>query len=155
MRDMLRALPKVKATGLDLSHAYVDEARARVSPWRQAELVVGNVEALPFDDASFDALTCVYLFHELPPRVRRDAAREIARVLKPGGLFLFVDSIQAGETPALDQMLEYFPIGFHEPYYGSYQQEDLAALFGETGLDVVETERAFLSKAMLLRKAVA
>jgi len=74
-------------------------------------------------------------------------------VLKPGGRLLFVDSIQSGESPALDRMLEYFPIGFHEPFYGSYQQEDLAALFGEAGLEIVETKRAFLSKAMLLRKA--
>jgi hypothetical protein len=49
-------------------------------------------------------------------------------------------------------MLEYFPIGFHEPYYGSYQQENLAALFGAAGLDVIEVKRAFLSKAILLRK---
>ena len=152
LRDILRALPRLKTTGLDLSPAYVEEARARLKEWRQADLVAGAAEAMPFDDGAFDALTCVYLFHELPPRVRRDAAREIARVLKPGGLFLMVDSIQGGETPDLDRMLEYFPIGFHEPYYGSYLQEDLAALFREVGLEVVESKRAFLSKAILLKK---
>ncbi|HVY03737.1 MAG TPA: class I SAM-dependent methyltransferase, partial [Caulobacterales bacterium] len=152
LREALRALPRVKAAGLDLSPAYIQEARARLAPWRQVELVVGAAEAAPFEAESFDALTCVYLFHELPARVRRQAAREIARVMKPGGLFLFVDSIQKGETPALDRMLEYFPIGFHEPYYGSYQQEDLAALFAQAGLAIVETRRAFLTKAILFRK---
>jgi ubiquinone/menaquinone biosynthesis C-methylase UbiE len=152
LREALRALPRLNASGLDLSPAYIEEARTRLAPWRRTELAVGAAEALPFDDGTFDAASSIYLFHELPPRVRREAAREIARVLKPGGLFLFVDSIQAGETPALDQMLEYFPIGFHEPYYGSYQQENLAALFGAAGLDVIEVKRAFLSKAILLRK---
>jgi len=36
---------------------------------------------------------CVYLFHELPPAVRRAAAAEMARVLKPGGLLVLTDSV--------------------------------------------------------------
>ncbi len=95
----------------------------------------------------------VYLFHELPPRVRREAAAEIARALKPGGVFVFADSIQAGDTADLDQMLEFFPIGFHEPYFSSYQKEDLLALFAQAGLVHEETERAFLTKVMRFRKS--
>ena len=49
-------------------------------------------------------------------------------------------------------MLEYFPVGFHEPYFGSYLKEDFAALFGEAGLDLEETEFAFLTKVMRFRK---
>ena len=40
-------------------------------------------------------VTCVYLFHELPGDVRRAVAAEMARVLRPGGLVVLVDSIQA------------------------------------------------------------
>jgi ubiquinone/menaquinone biosynthesis C-methylase UbiE len=155
MQQMLRARPRLALSGVDLSPADIDEARARLAPWTQVEVSVGAAEAMAFEDASFDAITSVYLFHELPPRVRREAAREIARALRPGGLFLFIDSIQGGETPALDQMLEYFPIGFHEPYYGSYQKEDLAALFADAGLVALEMRPAFLSKAILFRKARA
>jgi ubiquinone/menaquinone biosynthesis C-methylase UbiE len=140
-------------SGLDLSPAYCAEARARLQPWTQAEIVTGAVERAPFEDASFDAATCVYLFHELPPRVRREAAREFARVLKPGATFVFADSIQAGDAPDLDRMLEYFPIGFHEPFYGSYVKEDLVALFAEVGLVHEETELAFLTKVIRFRKA--
>ena len=32
--------------------------------------VEAAVEGLPFPDASFDAITCVYLFHELPAEIR-------------------------------------------------------------------------------------
>ncbi|MBL8557293.1 MAG: class I SAM-dependent methyltransferase [Hyphomonadaceae bacterium] len=148
LAQTLHAFPRMPSTGLDLSPAYIDAARAQIARWPQAEAVVGNAEALPFADASLDAITCIYLFHELPPRVRRDVAREIARVLKPGGVFIFGDSLQAGDAPDLDQMLEYFPVGFHEPFYGSYQEEDLVALFGDTGLKVQETELAFLTKVM-------
>lgn len=155
LSQLLEAFPRMPVTGLDLSPAYCDEARTRLSRWSQAEIVNGAAEQAPFDDETFDAVTCVYLFHELPPRVRRDVAREIARVLKPGGVFVLADSLQTGDTTDLDQMLEYFPIGFHEPYYGSYLKEDFVALFAEAGLVAEETELAFLTKVVRFRKPVA
>jgi ubiquinone/menaquinone biosynthesis C-methylase UbiE len=153
LSQILAAFPRLPATGLDLSPAYCARARTRLAAWPKTEIVTGAVEQAPFEDASFDAATCVYLFHELPPRVRREAAQEIARVLKPGGSFVFADSIQKGDTADLDQMLEYFPVGFHEPYFSSYQKEDLVALFSEAGLTLEETERAFLTKVMRFTKA--
>jgi ubiquinone/menaquinone biosynthesis C-methylase UbiE len=152
LAQILNAFPRMPVTGLDLSPSYAAEARTRLSRWAQAEIVTGAVEQAPFEEASFNAATCVYLFHELPPRVRRETAREIARVLKPGGVFVFADSIQAGDAADLDRMLEYFPIGFHEPFYGSYQKEDLIALFAEAGLAHEETQLAFLTKVMRFRK---
>jgi ubiquinone/menaquinone biosynthesis C-methylase UbiE len=152
LSQALDALPRLPVVGLDLSPAYADAARTRLAPWPQAEIVVGQAEAAPFADASFDAVTCIYLFHELPPRVRREVAQEIVRLLKPGGAFVFADSVQAGDAPDMDQMLEYFPVGFHEPFYGSYQQEDLVALFGEHGLVLEETHVAFLTKVLRFRK---
>ena len=41
----------------------------------------------PSPTAEFDVVTCIYLFHELPPQVRRAVAAEIRRVLRPGGDF--------------------------------------------------------------------
>lgn len=152
LAQVLAAFPRIGATGLDLSPAYCEEARKRLETWPQVEIVNGAVEQAPFEDASVDAATCVYLFHELPPRVRRDAAREIARVLKPGGVLVLADSIQTGDAADLDRMLEYFPVGFHEPYFGSYLKEDLATLFGEAWLELEETELAFLTKVMRFRK---
>ncbi len=152
LRQVLAAFPRIPATGLDLSPAYCAEARKRLAAWPQVEIINGAVEQAPFEDASFDAVSCVYLFHELPPRVRRDAAREIARVLKPGGTLIFADSIQTGDATDLDRMLEYFPVGFHEPYFSSYLNEDFAALFGECGFVVEETELAFLTKVIRFRK---
>jgi ubiquinone/menaquinone biosynthesis C-methylase UbiE len=153
LSQVMEAFPRLAASGLDLSPAYLEEARTRLAPWPQVELIAGQAEAIPAEDGAYDAATSVYLFHELPPRVRRDVAKEIARVVKPGGAFVFVDSIQEGESSALDRMLEYFPIGFHEPYFASYQQEDLAALFDEAGFVREETKLAFLTKAMFFRRA--
>lgn len=152
LRQVLAAYPRIPAVGLDLSPAYCEEARARLADWPQVEIINGAVEQAPFEAESIDAATCVYLFHELPPRVRRDAAREIARILKPGGVFVLADSIQTNDTPDLDQMLEYFPVGFHEPYFSSYLKEDFVALFDAAGFDLEETELAFLTKVLRFRK---
>lgn len=152
LADALRAFPKLNATGLDLSPAYADEARGRIARWPQADVVVGRAEATPFPDGHFDAVSSIYLFHELPPKVRREVAREIGRIVKPGGGFVFADSLQPGDAPDLDQMLEYFPHGFHEPFYLSYLGEDLVALFGEAGFEPVESTLAFLTKVIRFRK---
>ena len=152
LRQVMAAFPRLLATGLDLSPAYCAEARERLAKWRQVEIVQGAIEQAPFEDASFDAATCVYLFHELPPRVRRDAVREMARLLKPGGVLVLADSIQTGDAADLDQMLEYFPVGFHEPYFSSYLGEDFEVMFGEAGLEPEQTELAFLTKVMRFRR---
>ena len=152
LRQVMAAFPRMPSTGLDLSPAYAAKARERLSPWRQVEIVQGAIEQAPFENASFDAATCIYLFHELPPRVRRESAREIARLVKPGGVFVLADSIQTGDAPDLDRMLEYFPVGFHEPYFTSYLAEDFEAMFAEAGLELEQIELAFLTKVMRFKR---
>jgi len=149
LRDLAVAFPRARLMGVDLSAPYLAEARRRSGV---AVMIQANAERLPFADASLDAVTCVYLFHELPPRVRPVVAGEIARVLKPGGLLAFADSIQPADEPRLARLLEVFPAYFHEPFYTTYSATDLAALFEAAGLEILGEDRAFLTKAMLLGK---
>ncbi len=152
LRQTLEAFPRMSVTGLDLSPAYCEEARDRLARWSQAEVVNGAAERSPFEDGAFDVATCIYLFHELPPRVRREVAREIARIVKPGGVLVLADSVQAGDTPDLDRMLEYFPVGFHEPYFASYLKEDIETLFTGSGFELRKVELAFLTKVWCFRR---
>jgi ubiquinone/menaquinone biosynthesis C-methylase UbiE len=149
LADLAAAFPRARRFGLDLSPAYLATAGTE---GRGAALVQAKAEQLPFADASLDAVTSVYLFHELPPKVRKAVAAEIARVLKPGGVFALADSIQPVDEPRLTRLLEAFPAYFHEPYYSSYSTLDLAALFGEVGLTVKARDHAFLTKAVLFEK---
>ena len=148
LADLRAAFPRARCLGLDLSAPYLEEARRRTG----AAAVQANVERLPFADASLDAVTCIYLFHELPPRVRPVVAAEFARVLKPGGVLAFADSIQTDDAPELARLLEAFPVLFHEPFYASYQGTDLPALFAAAGLQLAAADQAFMTKALLFER---
>ncbi|WDI30209.1 class I SAM-dependent methyltransferase [Hyphococcus flavus] len=146
--------PQLNVTALDLSPAYIGKARANLGRWKDIAFVQENAEATGLPDASCDIVTAVYLFHELPPAVRKRVAAEIARVLKPGGILVQVDTIQYGDEPGLDILLENFPRGFHEPYYDSYCREDLQSLFADAGLDKQDETLAFLTKVTGFKKPV-
>jgi ubiquinone/menaquinone biosynthesis C-methylase UbiE len=152
LRAVRLAYPAMKLSGLDLSRPYLDEARRHVKDLRAIEWMAGNAEAIPLPDASQDIVTTVFLFHELPPEVRRRVTGEMARVLKPGGLLVFIDSLQMGDRPGWDGLLEAFPARFHEPYYRHYAIDDLDGVFREAGLEAIEQSTAFLSKMMVRRK---
>lgn len=148
LTDLGRAFPRAQRIGVDLSLPYLDETRRRSG----AGAVQAAAERLPFADASLDAVTCIYLFHELPPKLRPVVAAEMARVLKPGGLLAFADSVQAEDAPETARLLETFPVLFHEPYYASYQDEDLPTLFEGVGLKLKGRDQAFLTKALLFER---
>jgi ubiquinone/menaquinone biosynthesis C-methylase UbiE len=154
LRAVRLAYPAMKLSGLDLSQPYLDEARRHLKDLRTVDWIAANAEAMPLDDASQDIITTVFLFHELPPEVRRHVVTEMARVLKPGGLLVFIDSLQMGDRPGWDGLLEAFPARFHEPYYRHYAIDDLDGVFREAGLEAVEQSTAFLAKMMVRRKAV-
>src|SRR5947209_18817651 len=67
--------------GLDQSPQMLAEARRRLPS--HVKLVEGTAEALPFPDASFDALTFTYLLRYVSDPAT--TLRELARVVKPGG----------------------------------------------------------------------
>jgi ubiquinone/menaquinone biosynthesis C-methylase UbiE len=140
----------LNSLGIDLSEPYLAEARRRLGD--KARFAVGNAEGLPLADASLDAVSCVYLLHELPRAARARVVAELGRVVKPGGLVVIVDSIQFGDHEPYDRLIRRFPLGFHEPYYLDYAATDLTALAEAAGLSVVRTERAFFSKIMVMRR---
>ncbi|KAL3938586.1 MAG: hypothetical protein SGBAC_006527, partial [Bacillariaceae sp.] len=106
-----------------------------------ATFVQANAEDLPFEDNSFDAVTCVYLFHELPKQAQERAAKEMVRVVKPGGMIVLTDSIQKGDRPPLDHLMGNFG-RLNEPYYDNYIETYLPDLF-----EGCETKRKFVASS--------
>jgi ubiquinone/menaquinone biosynthesis C-methylase UbiE len=151
--DFLKqAWPRLPAIGLDLSEPYINHAKRHLRRWSKMNFAVGNAESLPLPDASQDAVTSIFLFHELPPKVRRIVFRECARVLKPGGRLVLVDSLQRGDRPDYEGLLELFPQNYHEPYYESYSTENFGALAANCGLTPIRDVQTFVSKVMVFDK---
>ena len=144
--------PRLAVTGVDLSSPYLVQAARHLRHWSRVRLAAGNAEALPFGHGAFDLVTCIYLFHELPRAVRRIVARELARVVMPGGLLLMMDSIQRDDHPPYNPLLDRFPLSVHEPYFADYVADDLDGMFRDSGFEVVATERVYFSRMMVMRR---
>jgi ubiquinone/menaquinone biosynthesis C-methylase UbiE len=148
LAQIAAALPGHRYFGVDLSPYYVEAAREKLTHVPEVTLVAENAEALPYRDDYFDAVTSVYLFHELPRRARRRVMAEAARVLRPGGLLVVEDSAQLAEARDLAFFLSGFAAQVHEPFYRDYLRDDLAGLVAEAGLSVAGVQRAWLSKVV-------
>lgn len=68
----------------------------------RVEVKDGDAQRLPFADASFDAVVSSLVLHNIPSDGgRRQAIREIARVLKPGGRVAILDLRHTGDYVAV------------------------------------------------------
>lgn len=92
---MLRPLCGEAVVGIDFSAGMLEVARrntAAVPGSASLEFVRGNVLALPFPSATFDIATCFGALGHILPRDERRFVGATARVLRPGGRFVFVTS---------------------------------------------------------------
>ena len=118
--------------GIDASPEMITRAlRKAAKAGVEVEFETAVAESLPFLDTSFDVVLSTLMLHHLPKATRRDCAREMRRVLKPGGRVLAVDFAKsAGERHGL--------IG-HLHRHGHLTQERIAELLRDAGLTVAES----------------
>jgi ubiquinone/menaquinone biosynthesis C-methylase UbiE len=128
----------VQLTGIDLTPEMLDLARQRAAgAGLSPELVVGDAEHLPFEDASFDTVVCELGLCSIPrPAV---ALGEMARVLKPGGSLLLLDHVGSSWPPVwlLQWLVERVTI----PVAGEHFTRRQLPLVRAAGLEIVESER--------------
>ena len=148
LKQLRGAFPKEKITGIDLSGSYLKEASRYISDLKGdlIELIQCNAEELPFENNSFQAISCVYLFHELPRTVREKVLNEFYRVLEPSGTLVIADSIQISDSPEFTQIMENFQKTFHEPFYYDYIKEDLDSKIQNIGFNNLSSRSFFMTK---------
>lgn len=126
-----------KATGLDITPAMLDQARAA-----QAQTGIDNVEwiegdgaRLPFADGAFSLVTCSAAFHHFErPAV---ILAEMARVCRTGGRIVVSDvTPECGKAAAYDRMEK-----MRDPSHGhAHPLSELAAMGEDVGLGKPRTQ---------------
>jgi ubiquinone/menaquinone biosynthesis C-methylase UbiE len=156
LRMIRGMLPKASLHGVDLSPAYLRKANQLLSqiPGELPQLMQANAEELPYQDNYFHAVTCVFLFHELPAPVRQKVINECFRVVKPGGTFIICDSIQMSDSPEMELVMENFAATFHEPFYRNYTIDDLVPRLKTAGFEQVSVQVHFMSKYVIAQKPI-
>ena len=146
------AFPKAKIVAVDLSSPYLKRAQDQLRNFARHDFLEADAAKLPFLDETFDAVYSVFLFHELPMEARKKVVAEGIRVLKQGGYYGLVDSLQLGDVPRFDSALERFPVEFHEPFYANYVKNPIEHVLKTHGLEDLSTQTGFFSKVVSSRK---
>lgn len=145
--------PSGSVIGIDLADQMLDAARRKATSLGLSNVAfrTGDVTTLPFEAASFDAITsrfCLMFLPEIPK-----AATEIARVLKPGGWLAAAVWSTPDKNPsirlsmeAIKQVVELPPPDPAAPgIFRLAKPGDLAGLLQQAGLTDV-TEQEFLAE---------
>jgi ubiquinone/menaquinone biosynthesis C-methylase UbiE len=147
-----RSLPfyadDVVLTGVDLTDEMAAFARSRAADLgRDLDLVIGDAEHLPFDDASFDTVVCELGLCSIP---HPDAAvAEMRRVLRAGGELLLFDHVGSSWPPvwALQWLVERVTI----PMAGEHFTRRQLPVVRDAGFGVPESRRTRAGAVELVR----
>ncbi|WP_026978808.1 bifunctional demethylmenaquinone methyltransferase/2-methoxy-6-polyprenyl-1,4-benzoquinol methylase UbiE [Flavobacterium tegetincola] len=82
-----------KIIGLDISAGMLEVGRKKITEKKldsKIEMVLGDSENIPYDDATFDAITVAFGVRNF--ETLEKGLAEILRVLKPGGIFVILET---------------------------------------------------------------
>ena len=113
------ATRRAKVTGIDPAGQAINAARVHAEGvGHEIQYDVGVGEDLPYEDAAFDVVVCVDVLEHVSDLTK--VLAEVARVLKPGGFFLF-DTINRNRLSRFvtitvaEDILGLLPKGTHDP----------------------------------------
>ncbi|MHB8659071.1 MAG: class I SAM-dependent methyltransferase [Solirubrobacteraceae bacterium] len=101
-------------------------------------LVQSGAQTLPFPDASFDTVVATYVLCTVPDPGR--ALEEVARVLRPGGRYLFLEHVHAGEGTALGRFQDIVELPHRYLAAGCHPNRRTAQLIASSPLRVQHLE---------------
>ncbi len=132
----------VQIIGIDVSEKSVDHAQKRF-PENDVEIYRMDLEALEFEDASFDLVTLANSLHHLEHQERVFA--ELLRVLKPGGRLVLVEMYRDGEQtePQITHILMHHWLAAIDRRFGinhqeTFTREQILASFAKLKLNQVK-----------------
>jgi ubiquinone/menaquinone biosynthesis C-methylase UbiE len=137
----LRFAPYVAGvTATDITPRMLEKARAFVGSSGLGNVTFGlaDAEALPFEGATFDLVTCRIAPHHFPDTAR--FVSESVRVLVPGGLLLVQDHLLP-EDKAAARTVDRFERLRDPSHNRAYSESEWVGMFRAAGLQVDHTEQ--------------
>jgi ubiquinone/menaquinone biosynthesis C-methylase UbiE len=133
----------VRIVVTDLNEDMLEVNRAKFEGHENIEFKTANALELPFEDSSFDAVVCQFSVMFFPDKLA--ALKEAARILKPGGMFLFNiwDSFEHNHlirtvNATVTKCLPADPPDFWGVPYGYYEIDVIKNLLFEAGFGDIE-----------------
>jgi ubiquinone/menaquinone biosynthesis C-methylase UbiE len=121
----------------------LSEAPPPVGSWK---LVQAGGEELPFEDESFDTVVATFVMCTIPDPAR--AFAEIARVLKPGGQYLFLEHVHAGEGTVLGRFQDIVEVPHRYIAAGCHPNRRTEELLAQSPLQVRRLEHGRQPRAI-------
>jgi ubiquinone/menaquinone biosynthesis C-methylase UbiE len=119
---------------------------------RQAELVEAGAEDLPFDDDSFDTVTVTLVLCTVPDQAA--ALKEISRVVKPGGQFLFLEHVRS-QSPGLAKWQDRLEKPWRFLGDGCHCNRDTVSAISAAGFELGDVEHPEFPKGPPLVRPMA
>ena len=131
----------VRITGIDISASMLEIARTRAAKiGRDAELRVGDAQALELPDDSFDSVVCTLALCSIPDA--RAAVAEMRRVLRRGGRVLLLEHVRSPwpVVRTIQRVLEPIAVWLE----GDHLVREPLELLEAEGFEIEEIERSKL-----------
>lgn len=124
----------VEVSGIDISPGMIEKSKELLDD--RADLKVGDSEHLPWNNRSFDIVTCNASFHHYPsPEL---VLKEVKRILRPGGILMIADPF----TP--NNLLRFFLNLFMQFSKSGdvriYSQKEMRELLEKCGFTLIRWE---------------
>ena len=140
-RNLTHYPPGTRLTGIELSPEMLAIAERRADDLGvDADLRVGDAQALEFPDSSFDSVVCTLALCTIPDDAK--AVAEVRRVLRPDGRFLLLEHVRSPVTAVGfgERLIEPLSIRFGADHLTREPLEHLRA----EGFEIDELERSKL-----------
>lgn len=122
--------------------AQLESSPPPVGSW---QLVDCPGQELPFEDESFETIIATYVHCTIPDPQR--ALAEFARVLRPGGRYLFLEHVHAGEGTVLGHIQDLVEIPHRYIAAGCHPNRRTETLLSESPFEVERLERGTQPRA--------
>ncbi len=140
-----------QVVGIEPNEALLEECEINVTNAQLTNLALppfkietGDAQTLKFEDDSFDTVVAFLVFCTIPDP--RKAAKEIFRVLKPGGQLLFFEHVVA-EKPAMARWQKRLNPIWSKVACGCHLDRDTTDVFEQAGFELGEFKKFHLPKA--------